>query len=50
MRKFSGGQYFGVQEGKCQINTWEKLKQELKVHFYLENVDYMVRWKLRELR
>ena len=35
--------YLEVQEGKCQINTWEELKQELKVHFYLENVDYMMR-------
>ena len=42
--------YLEIQEGKCRINTWEELKQEWKVHFYPENVDYMMRWKLRELR
>ena len=42
--------YQVIQEEKCSINTWEELKQELKVQFYLENVDYMARQKLRELR
>ena len=42
--------YQEIQEGRCRINTWEELKQELKVHFYPENVDYMARRKLRELR
>ena len=32
------------------ISTWEELKQELKVHFYLKNVDYLARRKLRDLR
>ena len=39
-----------IQEEKCSINTLEELKQELKVHFYPENVDYMTRKKLIELR
>ena len=42
--------YQEIQEGRCRINTWEELKQELKVHFYPENVNYMARRKLRELR
>ena len=36
--------------GKVNVNTWEELKYELKVHFYLENVNCITRRKLRELR
>ena len=32
-----------IHEVKYGINTCEQLKQELKVHFYLENVDYIAR-------
>ena len=42
--------YHEIQEGRCHISTWEELKQELKVHFYPENVDYLARRKLRDLR
>ena len=34
----------------CHISTWEELKQELKVHFYPKNVDYLARRTLRDLR
>ena len=29
--------------------TWEDLKQELKVHFYLKIVDYLVRQKAKRV-
>ena len=41
--------YHEIQAGRCNISTWEELKQELKVHFYPENVDYLARRKLRDL-
>ena len=42
--------YQEIQGGRCYIRTWEDLKQELKVHFYPENVDYLARRRLRDLR
>ena len=42
--------YHEIQKGRCHISTWEELKQELRVYFYLENVDYLVGRKLRDLR
>ncbi len=42
--------YQEILEGRCMINTWEELKQELKIHFYPENVDYLARRRLRDLR
>ena len=42
--------YHEIQEGRCHIGTWEELKQELKVHFYPKNVDYLARRRLRDLR
>ena len=42
--------YHEIQEKRCHISTWEEPKQELKVHFYPENVDYLAWRKLRDLR
>ena len=41
--------YHEIQAGRCRISTWDELKQELKGHFYPENVDYLARRKLRDL-
>ena len=50
MKVWQRTKYQLIQKGKCSINTWEELKQELKMHFYSKNVDYMARQKLKELR
>jgi len=39
-----------IQEGRCTIDTWERLKQELRSQFFPENVEILARRKLRELR
>ena len=36
--------------GTCIINTWELLKCELKKQFYLRNMEYKARNKIRELK
>lgn len=39
-----------VQEVRCLIDTWDKLKQELCFQFLPKNVEILARRKLRELR
>ncbi|XP_054818995.1 uncharacterized protein LOC129318287 [Prosopis cineraria] len=39
-----------MDKGLCTINTWEDFKKELKRQFYLKNVVYEARKKLRDLK
>ena len=39
-----------MKKGLCKINTWAELKRELKKHFYLKNIKFLVYKKLRKLR
>lgn len=39
-----------IQEGRCTIDIWYRLKQEFCSQFLLENVEILARRKLRELR
>ncbi|XP_038890158.1 uncharacterized protein LOC120079815 [Benincasa hispida] len=39
-----------IQEGRCTIDTWDRLKQELRSQFFPENVEILARRKLRELK
>ena len=39
-----------IERGLCTIETWEDFKKELKKQFYPENVVYMAKKKLRELK
>ncbi|TYK13637.1 uncharacterized protein E5676_scaffold299G001440 [Cucumis melo var. makuwa] len=39
-----------IQNGQYTIDTWEDLKKELRVKFFLKNVEFIARRKLRELR
>ncbi|XP_072980653.1 uncharacterized protein [Typha angustifolia] len=41
--------YEDIQGGRCNINTWEDLKRELKVQFLPENVEFIARRSLRHL-
>ena len=42
--------YNDIQEKRCIINSWQDLKKELKAQFLPENVDYIARRNLRELK
>ncbi|KAJ7947138.1 Retrotransposon protein, putative, Ty3-gypsy subclass [Quillaja saponaria] len=42
--------YVDIQDGGCVIDTWEDLRRELKAQFFLENVEYIARRNLRELK
>ena len=42
--------YDDIQNGRCTITTWEDLKRELKTQFLPENVAYIARRHLRELK
>ena len=42
--------YVNIQESGCIINTWERLKQELRSQFFPKNVEIMARRKLRDLK
>ena len=42
--------YVDIQEGRCTIDTWERLKQELRSQFFPKNVAIMARRKLRDLK
>lgn len=42
--------YMDIQEGRCTIDAWDKLKQALRAQFFLENVEIVARRKLRELK
>lgn len=39
-----------AHNGLGTINTWDNLKKELRAQLFLENVEYIPRRKLRELR
>ncbi|KAJ7968204.1 Senescence-specific cysteine protease sag39 [Quillaja saponaria] len=42
--------YVDIQDGRCVIDTWEDLRRELKAQFFSENVEYIARRNLRELK
>lgn len=42
--------YTEMENGHHAINTWEDLKRELKNQFLPENVEFIARRKLRQLR
>ncbi|MBE2321368.1 retrotransposon gag domain-containing protein, partial [Solirubrobacter sp. CPCC 204708] len=42
--------YDDIVNWRCTIDTWEDLKREMKTQFLPENVEYMARRKLRQLR
>ncbi|KAA0068071.1 uncharacterized protein E5676_scaffold1185G00090 [Cucumis melo var. makuwa] len=35
--------YVDMQEGRCTIDTWDALKRELRLQFFLENVEILTR-------
>ncbi|KAK4258913.1 hypothetical protein QN277_005308 [Acacia crassicarpa] len=39
-----------MERGLCKVETWDDFKRELKKQFYPENVVYMARKRLRELK
>lgn len=39
-----------VQDGRCTIDTWGDFKKELRAQFFPENVEFIARRKLRELK
>ncbi|TYK07942.1 uncharacterized protein E5676_scaffold265G00590 [Cucumis melo var. makuwa] len=42
--------YVIIQEGRCTIDTWDSLKEELYSQFFLESVEILARQKLDELK
>ena len=42
--------YEDIMAGRCEINSWEDLKRELKTQFFPENVEYMARRQLIHLK
>ena len=42
--------YNDLQHIRCTIATWDDLKREIKTQFFLENVAYLARRQLRELK
>ena len=42
--------YDDLQHGRCIIATWDDLKREIKTQFIPENVAYLARRQLRELK
>ncbi|KAJ7971608.1 Gag-asp_proteas domain-containing protein [Quillaja saponaria] len=42
--------YVDIQDGRCVIDSWEDLRRELKAQFFPENVEYIARRNLRELK
>ncbi|XP_022981546.1 uncharacterized protein LOC111480631 [Cucurbita maxima] len=42
--------YMDIQDGRCTVDTWESLKQELRSKFIPHNIEIIARRKLRELR
>ena len=42
--------YDDMQHGRCVIATWDDLKREIKTQFFPENVPYLARHQLRELK
>ncbi|KAK3030588.1 hypothetical protein RJ639_039674 [Escallonia herrerae] len=44
------GKHCDIEKGLYTIDTWEVFKKEIKKQFYLENVAYEARKKMKELR
>ena len=42
--------YDDIENGRCTITSWADLKRELKTQFLPENVAYITRRQLRELK
>ncbi|KAH7846924.1 hypothetical protein Vadar_019776 [Vaccinium darrowii] len=42
--------YDEIEKGTCTIDSWERLKEELKLQFFSENVEYNARRALRDLK
>ena len=42
--------YDDLQHERCTIATWADLKKEIKTQFFSENVAYLARCQLRELK
>ena len=42
--------YDNLQYGRCTISTWDALKREIKTQFFPENVAYLARCELKELK
>lgn len=42
--------YTDIQCGRCTVDTWDVLKQELRSQFFPENVEYNARKQLRDLK
>ena len=42
--------YDDIQHGRCTIATWDDLRRELRTQFFPENVSYLARRQLRELK
>lgn len=39
-----------IEKGLCTIDTWEALKKEIKSQFYPENIKFLKRKSLRQLK
>lgn len=39
-----------IEAEKIRVNTWEEFKKELKEQFYPENIEFVARMKLQEIR
>ena len=42
--------FLEIERGACTINTWADFKREIKKQFYPEDVEYMVRKKIKYLK
>ncbi|CAL9084505.1 unnamed protein product [Musa textilis] len=38
-----------IQQGRCRVDIWDDLKHELRTQFLPENIEFVVRRKLRQL-
>lgn len=39
-----------IEKGLCTIDVWEALKKEIKSQFYLENIEFLTRKSLLQLK
>ena len=39
-----------IQNGSCTTSLWEDLKRELRTQFFPENVEFIARRKMRQLK
>ena len=42
--------FMEIENGKCTIDTWADFKREIKKQFYLEDVGYIARKKIKHLK